>query len=77
MRVAVLLCAVLGVTITSADITGQHPASGTCLCLTGTNVHARSAGNLKDQRPYLKSLIFVMGYLFGHNWGFLMPESKT
>ncbi|XP_060561249.1 uncharacterized protein LOC132721018 [Ruditapes philippinarum] len=46
MRVVVLLCVISGVTFTSADITGQHPASGTCLCLTGTNVHARSAAGL-------------------------------
>jgi len=26
------------------DITGQHPTAGTCLCVTGTNVNARSSG---------------------------------
>ncbi|XP_060561248.1 uncharacterized protein LOC132721017 [Ruditapes philippinarum] len=46
MHVTVILCVILGVTVTSANITGQHPASGTCLCLTGTNVHARSSAGL-------------------------------
>ncbi|WAR29255.1 hypothetical protein MAR_002823 [Mya arenaria] len=32
--------------LTRADITGQHPASGTCLCVTGTNVNARASGHI-------------------------------
>ncbi|KAH3746897.1 uncharacterized protein LOC127847862 [Dreissena polymorpha] len=32
-------------TVSYADITGQRPASGTCLCVTGTNVNARASGS--------------------------------
>jgi len=34
--------------LVSADITGQHPLSGTCLCVTGTNVNARSSPGLSS-----------------------------
>ncbi|KAL4216412.1 hypothetical protein ACF0H5_024138 [Mactra antiquata] len=47
MFVAVVTCVLLSVVLTSADITGQHPQSGTCLCLTGTNVNAHSSGDLQ------------------------------
>lgn len=46
MQVAVLTLVLLGATLTSANITGQHPTSGTCLCLTGTNVNARSSPSI-------------------------------
>jgi len=46
MKVFVVIGTVLLSALVSGNITGQHPVSGTCLCLTGTNVNAHSAGGL-------------------------------
>ena len=46
LSIFVVLC--LLVTSSLGDVNGERPASGTCLCLTGTNVNARESGNFKS-----------------------------
>lgn len=53
MGAAVIACFGLFMTSVYADITGTTPSSGTCLCVTGTNVNARASGKKFDHLIFL------------------------
>lgn len=53
MGVAIIACFGLFMTSVYADITGTTPSSGTCLCVTGTNVNARASGKKFDHLIFL------------------------